>query len=175
VACGRQSWVRRGQVFCTCSLVSEAIDHWPVSFVSLGAGWAFTYYNAQVRQGTPLRPLALDMLRAGSQRGGSCDLPPVMQVQEQRKARIERVNQQVMNCLVLLNKQPPTSALFNSHAHAWTCSPSSLSHRCHHCQCLHTHSVVFPHTSQLRDFYGPLLACVTATKSAYIALIRQHR
>ncbi len=28
---------------------------------------------------------------------------------------------------------------------------------------------------QLRDLYGPLLACVTATKSAYSALVRQHR
>eukprot|EP00878_Enallax_costatus_P004346 GHUV01004581.1.p2 GENE.GHUV01004581.1~~GHUV01004581.1.p2 ORF type:complete len:196 (+),score=65.93 GHUV01004581.1:1905-2492(+) len=27
---------------------------------------------------------------------------------------------------------------------------------------------------QLRDFYGPLLACVTATKSAYDAMVRQH-
>ncbi len=28
--------------------------------------------------------------------------------------------------------------------------------------------------SQLRDFYGPLLATVTATKSAYDAMVRQH-
>eukprot|EP00879_Flechtneria_rotunda_P008216 GHRR01008608.1.p1 GENE.GHRR01008608.1~~GHRR01008608.1.p1 ORF type:complete len:137 (+),score=42.55 GHRR01008608.1:1428-1838(+) len=27
---------------------------------------------------------------------------------------------------------------------------------------------------QLRDFYGPLLACVTATKSAYDAMVKQH-
>ncbi|CAD7695780.1 unnamed protein product [Ostreobium quekettii] len=27
---------------------------------------------------------------------------------------------------------------------------------------------------QLRDFYGPLLACVTASKSAYDAMVRQH-
>ncbi len=28
--------------------------------------------------------------------------------------------------------------------------------------------------AQLSDLYGPLLACVTATKSAYTALVRQH-
>lgn len=27
---------------------------------------------------------------------------------------------------------------------------------------------------QLRDFYGPLLACVSATKSAFNAMVRQH-
>ncbi|KAG1673642.1 hypothetical protein FOA52_013306 [Chlamydomonas sp. UWO 241] len=27
---------------------------------------------------------------------------------------------------------------------------------------------------QLREFYGPLLACVTATKSAYEAMVKQH-
>uniref|UniRef100_A0A7R9YPK9 Uncharacterized protein n=1 Tax=Chlamydomonas euryale TaxID=1486919 RepID=A0A7R9YPK9_9CHLO len=27
---------------------------------------------------------------------------------------------------------------------------------------------------QLREFYGPLLACVTATKSAYDAMVQQH-
>ncbi|GAX73465.1 hypothetical protein CEUSTIGMA_g917.t1 [Chlamydomonas eustigma] len=27
---------------------------------------------------------------------------------------------------------------------------------------------------QLREFYGPLLACVTATKSAYNAMVKQH-
>lgn len=27
------------------------------------------------------------------------------------------------------------------------------------------------HVLQLRDFYGPLLACVTATKSAYDAMV----
>jgi len=28
--------------------------------------------------------------------------------------------------------------------------------------------------TQLREFYGPLLACITATKSAYKAMVRQH-
>lgn len=27
---------------------------------------------------------------------------------------------------------------------------------------------------QLRDFYGPLLACVTTSKTAYDAMVRQH-
>lgn len=29
--------------------------------------------------------------------------------------------------------------------------------------------------AQLRDLYGPLLACVTATKTAYEAMMAQHR
>lgn len=29
-------------------------------------------------------------------------------------------------------------------------------------------------TMQLREFYGPLLACVTATKSAYNAMVKTH-
>jgi hypothetical protein len=27
---------------------------------------------------------------------------------------------------------------------------------------------------QLRDLYGPLLACVTATQTAYMAMVKQH-
>ena len=34
-------------------------------------------------------------------------------------------------------------------------------------------SQLLPHM-QVRNLYGPLLACVTASKSAYEAMIRQH-
>lgn len=45
---------------------------------------------------------------------------------------------------------------------------------CPHCYASNT-SMPAPHpTLQLRDFYGPLLATVTATKSAYDAMVRQH-
>lgn len=39
---------------------------------------------------------------------------------------------------------------------------------------VHCRVPVYCCVPQLRDFYGPLLACVSATKSAFNAMVRQH-
>jgi hypothetical protein len=75
----------------------------------------------------------------------------------------------MLRCILVLGVLAPQLALPAN-------APAEYQQRCS--MCLHRHSsntsMHAPCPLQLRDFYGPLLATVTATKSAYDAMVRQH-
>jgi hypothetical protein len=88
--------------------------------------------------------------------------------QEERKARIERVNSQVRGAA----RQGRSRGSSARPGEALRRAPSALRSQLptppnHH------HNAA-PAAFQLRYFYGPLLAAVSATGSAYDALVAQH-
>lgn len=80
---------------------------------------------------------------------------------DERKAQIERINDQAR-----------VAAAASMQVPRWLrCSTGDWWGHCCSQPALHSHCLL---AVQVRQLYGPLLACVHASRSAYAAMVRQH-